>query len=105
MQPNDEIDLRSLVEQSEKLQQQMMEAQLAMSQAELVGRGGEEVSIVMSATGEPRAVKIDPAVVDPNDVAGLERLVLTALEDLQAQQTTMARNMLSPVGDLFQQIP
>jgi DNA-binding protein YbaB len=47
--------------------------------------GGGVVRIESTAGGDPLAVHIDPAVVDPADVEGLEDLVLAALRDVQAQ--------------------
>jgi hypothetical protein len=64
--------------------QQAMSASQAAADEEVEGSaGGGVVRIRMTAGGEPRAVHIDPAVVDPDDVEGLEDLVLAALRDAQ----------------------
>lgn len=47
--------------------------------------GGGMVRIEATAGGDPLGVHIDPSVVDPDDVEGLEDLVLAALRDLQAE--------------------
>jgi DNA-binding YbaB/EbfC family protein len=77
----------------QKLQQQMMKAQAKMQEAqeqvaqELAAMtiegtaGGGAVVITLSGDQQPKAVKIDPEAVDPDDVAALEDLILVALTD------------------------
>jgi len=65
--------------------QEAMSASRAASEAEVEGSaGGGAVRIRITGGGEPRAVQIDPAAVDPTDVEGLEDLVLAALRDAHA---------------------
>ena len=66
--------------------QAAMSATQAASAQQVEGRaGGGMVRIEATAGGEVLAVHIDPAVVDPDDVEGLEDLVLAALRDVRAQ--------------------
>lgn len=66
--------------------QAAMSATQAASARQVEGSaGGGMVRIEATAGGEALAVHIDPAVVDPDDVEGLEDLVLAALRDVQAQ--------------------
>ena len=65
--------------------QQAMSASRAATDQEVEGTaGGGAVRIRTTGAGEPRAVHIDPAAVDPDDVEGLEDLVLAALRDAHA---------------------
>ncbi|MFP5578761.1 MAG: YbaB/EbfC family nucleoid-associated protein [Acidimicrobiia bacterium] len=59
--------------------------QAASSQVVEGSAGGGVVRIEATAGGDPVAVHIDPAAVDPDDVDGLEDLVLAALRDVQVQ--------------------
>ncbi|HEY1116272.1 MAG TPA: YbaB/EbfC family nucleoid-associated protein [Acidimicrobiales bacterium] len=59
--------------------------QAASSQVVEGSAGGGVVRIEATAGGDPVAVHIDPAAVDPDDVEGLEDLVLAALRDVQVQ--------------------
>jgi DNA-binding protein YbaB len=95
VQPSGEYDFRALVEQSERLQRQMIEAQLTLAETEVIGR---------APTGAPRSVRIAPSAVDLDDLAGLEKLVLAALVDAQAQLRRTAEAMLAPVNQLFGQV-
>ena len=104
MQPSGEYDFRALVEQSERLQRQMIEAQLTLAETEVIGRAGDQVVVTKAATGEPRSVRIAPSAVDLDDLAGLEKLVLAALVDAQAQLRRTAEAMLAPVNQLFGQV-
>ena len=66
--------------------QAAMSASQAAAEQQVEGTaGGGMVRIEATAGGETLAVHIDPAVVDPDDVEGLEDLVLAARRDVHAQ--------------------
>jgi DNA-binding YbaB/EbfC family protein len=63
--------------------QAAMAASQAAAETEVEGSaGGGVVRIRATGAGEVRGVSIDPQVVDPDDVEGLEDLVLAALRDV-----------------------
>src|SRR5262245_17733632 len=73
---------------------QQVQARLSLLQTELGNRtvscssGGGMVTVTVDGRGRIREVKIDPTVVDPNDIEMLEDLVLSAVNEAQqrAQQ-------------------
>jgi nucleoid-associated protein EbfC len=71
-------------------QAQRMQEQLAQSQAELANKsieatvGGGKVTVTASGTGDVTSIKIDPSVVDPEDVEMLEDLILAGVKKAQA---------------------
>jgi DNA-binding YbaB/EbfC family protein len=73
---------------------QQVQARLTELQSELGNRtvtcssGGGMVTVTADGRGRVRAIKIDPAVVDPEDVEMLEDLVQAAVSEAQqrAQQ-------------------
>ena len=70
----------------QQMQNRMMKIQQELEEAVVEGTaGGGVVRIEATAGGEVLAVHIDPAAVDPDDVEGLEDLVLAALRDLHAE--------------------
>jgi DNA-binding YbaB/EbfC family protein len=66
-----------------------MQARLQATQAELEQRsftalaGGGAVTAEVNGKLQLRALRLDPAVVDPADIAGLEDLILVAVNDAQ----------------------
>jgi DNA-binding YbaB/EbfC family protein len=88
------LDFGSLLGQA----QQMMEAS-AQAAAEVVEgvAGGGVVRVAVNGRFEFQSVTISPDVVDANDVAMLEDLVLAALHDATSQ---IAARQQAAMGDL-----
>ncbi len=84
-------DLNKILQQAE-----MMQGRLQRMQEELANltvsasSGGGMVTVTADGKGQVRAVKIDPAVVDPNDVEMLEDLVLAAMSEAQKRASETA---------------
>jgi DNA-binding YbaB/EbfC family protein len=98
-------DMSALLAQAQQVQQQLMEAQAALAAAEVNGQaGGGLVQVTMKGSGEVIAVRIDPKVVDPNDIETLQDLVVGAIGDASKQVTILAHDRLGPLaggmGDL-----
>ena len=75
-------DMNQLLKQAQKMQEQLMEARAQAAEQEVEGQSGGGVVKVRGTGGmEFRGVTIDPAAVDPDDVAMLEDLVLAAIRD------------------------
>ena len=67
--------MSALLAQAQQMQQQLMEAQEQLANAEVHGQaGGGLVQVTMKGSGEVVAVAIDPKVVDPDDVETLQDL-------------------------------
>lgn len=68
-----------LMRQAQKMQQRLAEVQQGLKDRIVEGTaGGNMVRVLVNGQQEIVAVKIDPSVVDPTDVAMLEDLVLAA---------------------------
>ena len=105
MQPGQQPDMSALLAQAQQVQQQLMEAQEALANAEVQGQaGGGLVQVTSKGSGEIVAVRIDPKVVDPDDVETLQDLIVGALADASKQVTILAQSRLGPLasglGDL-----
>ena len=105
MQPGQTPDMSALLAQAQQVQQQLMEAQEALANAEVHGQaGGGLVQVTSKGSGEIIAIKIDPKVVDPDDVETLQDLIVGALQDAAKQVTILAQSRLGPLagglGDL-----
>lgn len=91
-------NLGAMMKQAQQMQSKMAEMQAALEQAEVTGQsGGGMVSIVMTAKGEPRRVKIDPALVNPAEVEVLEDLIAAALRDARGKADAHVAEEMSKV--------
>ncbi|HEX7050319.1 MAG TPA: YbaB/EbfC family nucleoid-associated protein [Longimicrobiales bacterium] len=74
---------------------QQVQARLSQLQTELGNKtvtcssGGGMVSVTADGRGRIREVRIEPTVVDPNDVEMLEDLVLAAVSEAQQRAQTL----------------
>ena len=98
MPPGGQPNLQQLMQQAQKMQQQMVAAQAELAEAELTGTsGGGLVTVTVSGAGEVKSVKIDPRAVDPDDVETLEDLVLAALHNAADEARALTERKLGPV--------
>ncbi len=99
MQPGGQPDMSALLAQAQQVQQQLMEAQEALANAEVHGQGGGGlVQVTMKGSGEVIAVAIDPKVIDPSDPETLQDLIVGALADASKQMTILAQTRLGPLA-------
>lgn len=83
-------------------QAQQMQAKMATLQNELAGRvveasAGGVVKVKVNGKQELIEIKIDRECVDPNDVASLEELVLTAVNTGLKESQDMVQQAMSKV--------
>jgi len=80
-----------------------MQEQMAKTQAELetktveVSAGGGKVRVTANGAGDVIAIKIDREVVDPNDVAFLEEIVLSAVKQAVEQGKALAHSEMTKI--------
>ena len=100
--PFGSIDLGSLLDQAQRLQEQLISAQAAAADTVVEGRaGGGQVVVTMSGEGEPLSVRINPAVIDPAEAEMLEDLVLAAMRDAVDQVRELSQEALGGLGGLL----
>jgi len=79
-------NLGALMKQAQEMQSKMAELQERLSAMTVEGQsGGGMVRVALSGKGEMRSIKIDPALVDPQEVEVLEDLVVAAVNDARAK--------------------
>ena len=95
-------NLGQMMKQAQEMQAKMAELQEKLAETELAGAsGGGMVHVTMNGKGELRRVKIDPALVDPNDVEVLEDLIVAAANDAKAKiEVHVAEQMRELTGGL-----
>lgn len=73
-------DMQGLLQQAQQMQQQYAEVQAELAAAQVEGTaGGGLVKAVVTGDGNLVSVKIDPSVVDADDIETLEDLVVAAV--------------------------
>jgi DNA-binding YbaB/EbfC family protein len=95
-------NLGNMLKQAQEVQTRMAEMQERLATMELVGQSAAGmVRATLSGKGEVRKVKIDPSLVDPNDVEVLEDLIVAAINDARTRvEAAMAEEMQKVTGGL-----
>jgi DNA-binding YbaB/EbfC family protein len=91
-----------IMQQAQRMQEQLIAAQAELAASEVTGQAGNGlVQVTMTAAGDVRGVRIDPKVVDPDDVDTLQDLVVGAMHDAaRAAQQLQAEKMGPLAGGL-----
>lgn len=80
----DGMNLQQLFQLSQQMQSRMTDLQRRLEQENLTARsGGGMVEVTADGKGNVRKIKLDPTVVDPQDVEMLEDLILAAVSEVQ----------------------
>ncbi|MGH7540023.1 MAG: YbaB/EbfC family nucleoid-associated protein [Gemmatimonadota bacterium] len=78
------MNLQQLFQLSQQMQSRMTDLQRRLEQENLTARsGGGMVEVTADGKGNVRKIKLDPTVVDPQDVEMLEDLILAAVSEVQ----------------------
>ena len=79
-----------IMKQAQKLQKQMLEIQQEIGEKTVEGSsGGGMVKVTVNGRQEIIEVKIDPEVIDPEDIELLEDLVLAAVNNAMEKAKDM----------------
>ncbi|MCH9013779.1 MAG: YbaB/EbfC family nucleoid-associated protein [Proteobacteria bacterium] len=95
-------NLGQMMKQAQEMQAKMAELQEQLARTEVTGAaGGGMIRVTLNGKGEMRAVTIDPALVDPNEVGVLEDLIVAATNDAKAKaEAKVAEKMRELTGGL-----
>ena len=88
----------NMLRQAQALQKKMEKAQQDLAGREVTGTaGGGVVTVTMNGSGEVLGLRIDPQVVDPEDVDMLQDLVVAALNEALRASKDLEQDLM---GDL-----
>lgn len=98
-------DMQKLMKQAQKMQEDAEKLQKDLETMRVTAQaGGGMVNVTVNGHGHLVAVKINPAVVDPDDVEILEDLIVTAAKEANAQaaatQESRMKEITGGLGDL-----
>jgi DNA-binding YbaB/EbfC family protein len=98
MNPGGLGDMGSILRQAQKMQKQMARVQEELKERVVEGTaGGGVVKVHVNCSGEVLSIKIDPEVVDPEDVSMLEDLLLAAISQAMRQANEIKEQELGRV--------
>ncbi len=84
-----------MMQQVQQMQQQMQQAQEELANETVTASaGGGAVKATMTGSMELVSIEIDPDVVDPEDVEGLQDLVIAAVNEAMASSQELANKKL-----------
>ncbi|MEE8189617.1 MAG: YbaB/EbfC family nucleoid-associated protein [Kiloniellales bacterium] len=95
-------NLGQMLKQAQEMQARMAELQEKLAGAEVSGvAGGGMVSVTLNGKGEMRGVKIDPGLLNADDVEVLEDLIVAATNDAKAKvEAQVAERMRELTGGI-----
>lgn len=92
---NRQPDMRQLMKQAQKMQEQLAAAQADLADKTFEGTaGGGMVKATVSGSQQLVSVAIDPTVIDPEDVEMLQDLVVAAVNQAMKAATDAAGDQL-----------
>lgn len=91
-------NMNKMLKQAQKMQQDMAKLQEELEERTVeASAGGGAVTVVASGKKEIREIKINPEVVDPDDVEMLEDLVLAAVNEAMRKAEEMVSSEMAKI--------
>lgn len=79
-------NLGQMMKQAQQMQQKMAELQETLEKVEVTGSaGGGMVQVTVTGKGMMRGIRIDPKIVDANEIEMLEDLIVAAANDAKTR--------------------
>jgi nucleoid-associated protein EbfC len=102
-----QMDMQQLFAAAQQMQEQLMNAQQALADAEVTGTaGGGLVKATVNGQGELMDLSIEPAAVDPDDAEETARtiadLVLAAVRDAYRAAEDLQQQQMGPFAAAMQ---
>ncbi|HEY5835784.1 YbaB/EbfC family nucleoid-associated protein [Streptomyces sp.] len=97
--PGGQPNMQELLQQAQRMQQDLAAAQEELAEAEVEGTaGGGLVKATVTGAGELRALVIDPKAVDPEDTETLADLVVAAVHNANDAAQELQQAKLGPLA-------
>lgn len=88
-----------MAQQIEQLQAQMAQAQASLAEEVVtVSVGGGAVTVEMTGAQELRSIKIQPDVLNPDDVEMLQDMLMAAFKEAMEKSQQLASQKLGPLA-------
>jgi DNA-binding YbaB/EbfC family protein len=89
--------MQQMLQQAQKMQQQMAKIQEELGNEIIEGSAGSYVSVTMNGHRDLLSVKLAPEVVDPEDVETLQDLIVAAINDASKKAAELAEKRMGPL--------
>ena len=93
-------NLGNILKQAQNMQTRAAEIQEELAAMEVQGQsGGGLVQVTVSGKGEVRSLKLDPSVVDRDEIGVLEDLIVAAVNDARGKSDTLSREKMAALTE------
>ena len=91
-----------MMKQAQEMQSKMVELRAELENIEITGSsGGGMVAVALTGKGEMRQVRIDPSLIDADEVGVLEDLIMAAHNDAKGKlEARLAEEMSRLTGGI-----
>ena len=94
--PGGKKGMKDLMKQAQKMQKDLQKAQEDLANMEVeASSGGGMVTVTMNGQNKLLSIKIDPEVIDPDDVEMLEDLIIAAVNEAQDKISKSSESEMS----------
>ena len=91
-------NMQSMIKQAQKMQEDMAAKQAKLEEREYdVAAGGGVVNVKINGKKEILSVKIEPEVVDPDDIETLEDLITAAVNEAIKKVESVTQDEMSKI--------
>ncbi len=91
-------NMNNLMKQAQKMQKQMEETTKELEEKEITATaGGGAVEVVVTGKKEIKSVKLDPEVVDPDDIEMLEDLIVAATNEALRKMEEYSQSQMAKI--------
>jgi len=89
-------NMNNLMKQAQRMQRQMEESQKELEEKVFTGKaGGGAVEVSVKGNKQVVSIKLDPEIVDPEDVETLEDSIVAAINEAMKQADEASGAMMS----------
>ena len=92
-------NIGQMMKQAQQLQEKIQKVQKQIEEHSEQGSGGAGmIKITLSGKNDIKELKIDPAIVNPNEIAMLEDLIIAAYNDARNKIESYSNEQMSKVS-------
>ncbi|MEG1706792.1 MAG: YbaB/EbfC family nucleoid-associated protein [Clostridia bacterium] len=90
-------NMQQLMKQAQQMQEKLKEAQEELEESQVEGTsGGGMITVTCNGKKVISGIKLNPAVVDPDDIEMLEDLLVAGINDAYNKADELEEEMMAP---------